>query len=158
MGKFFDKCKTLNELKKLYKELARQNHPDFGGSVETMQAINAEYDKMVEYFAKYGSKTEKQKAKMEVPEKFRKIIEQLLKMPYIQVEIVGCWIWLSGNTALYLRKIQGMGFRYSSKQKRYYYGGDIVPTKRASRWSMDRIRAEYGSEILESEEQLKFIG
>lgn len=158
MGKFFNGCKSLNELKKLYKELARKNHPDFGGNVEVMQKINAEYDEMIKYFAKFGSKTEKEKAQREVPEKFRKIIESLLKMPYIQVEIVGGWIWLSGNVALYLRKIQAMGFKYSTKQKRYYLADGMTENRRASRWSMERIREEYGSEILESTEQIKFIG
>ena len=158
MGKYFKNCNTLNELKKLYKELARKNHPDFGGNVEVMQKINAEYDDMIKYFAKYGSKNEKEKAAKEVPEKFRKIIEALLKMPYIQVEIIGGWIWLSGNVGLYLRKIQQMGFRYSTKQKRYYLADGTSNNTRASRWSMERIREEYGSEILESTEQIKFIG
>ena len=156
MGKFFNDVKSLSELKKLYKELARKNHPDFGGNVEVMQAINSEYDSMIDWFAKHGNKTEKEKASAEVPEKFRKIIEQLLKMPYIQVEIIGGWIWLSGNTALYLRKLQGMGFKYSTKQKRYYLS-DGISGGRASRYSMQRIREIYGSQVLENEEQLKFI-
>ena len=156
MAKFFNNVKSLTELKKLYKELARKNHPDFGGSVEIMQAINAEYDSMIEWFAKHGNKTEKEKASAEVPEKFRKIIEQLLKMPYIQVEIIGGWIWLSGNAALYLRKLQGMGFKYSTKQKRYYLS-DGISGGRASRYSMQRIREIYGSQVLENEDQLKFL-
>lgn len=156
MAKFFNNVKSLTELKKLYKELARKNHPDFGGSVEVMQAINAEYDRMIDWFSKHGNKQEKEKASAEVPEKFRKVIEQLLKMPYIQVEIIGGWIWLSGNTALYLRKLQGMGFKYSTKQKRYYLS-DGISGGRASRYSMQRIREIYGSQVLENEEQLKFI-
>ena len=156
MAKYFNDVKSLSELKKLYKDLARKNHPDFGGNVEVMQAINSEYDSMIDWFAKHGNKTEKEKASAEVPEKFRKIIEQLLKMPYIQVEIIGGWIWLSGNTALYLRKLQGMGFKYSTKQKRYYLS-DGISGGRASRYSMQRIREIYGSQVLENEEQLKFI-
>ena len=156
MAKFFNNVKSLTELKKLYKELARKNHPDFGGSVEVMQAINADYDRMIDWFSKHGNKQEKEKASAEVPEKFRKVIEQLLKMPYIQVEIIGGWIWLSGNTALYLRKLQGMGFKYSTKQKRYYLS-DGISGGRASRYSMQRIREIYGSQVLENEEQLKFI-
>lgn len=156
MAKYFNDVKSLSELKKLYKDLARKNHPDFGGSVAVMQAINAEYDSMIDWFAKHGNKTEKEKASAEVPEKFRKIIEQLLKMPYIQVEIIGGWIWLSGNAALYLRKLQGMGFKYSTKQKRYYLS-DGISGGRASRYSMQRIREIYGSQVLENEEQLKFL-
>ena len=156
MAKFFGNVKSLQELKKLYKELARKYHPDFGGNVETMQAINAEYDNMISWFAKHGNKTEKEKASAEVPERFRKIIETLLKMPYIQVEIIGGWIWLSGNTGLYLRKLKAMGFTWSTKQKRYYLSDGV--SGKASRYSMERIREIYGSTILESENQIKFLG
>lgn len=155
MTKFFGNVKSLQELKKLYKELARKYHPDFGGNVETMQAINVEYDTMISWFAKHGNKTEKEKASAEVPERFRKIIEALLKMPYIQVEIIGGWIWLSGNTGLYLRKLKAMGFMWSTKQKRYYLSDGV--SGKASRYSMERIREIYGSTVLESEDQLKFI-
>lgn len=40
---YFSKVKTLEEAKKLYKELALKNHPDMGGSVEVMQEINSEF-------------------------------------------------------------------------------------------------------------------
>lgn len=44
--KFFVNCNTLEELKKEYRRLAMIHHPDVGGTVEEMQAINAEYDQL----------------------------------------------------------------------------------------------------------------
>lgn len=44
MTKYFVNCKTLDELKKVYKHLAQKHHPDVGGDTATMQAINAEYE------------------------------------------------------------------------------------------------------------------
>jgi curved DNA-binding protein CbpA len=42
---YFSNCKTLEEVKKLYKKLALQHHPDRpGGSVVIMQRINQEYE------------------------------------------------------------------------------------------------------------------
>lgn len=157
MGKYFNNVRTLTELKKLYKELARKNHPDFGGSVEIMQRINSEYDEMIKWFAIHGDKTEREKASAEVPEKFRDTIEKLLKMPYIQVEIIGGWIWLSGNVGLYLRKIKSLGFVYSTKQKRYYLSDGLTTKCRASKYSMNRIREIYGSTIVENNTTLKFL-
>ena len=46
MTKFFESCKTLDELKKEFRRLAMLNHPDKGGSTATMQEINAEYDRL----------------------------------------------------------------------------------------------------------------
>lgn len=42
--KFFKAIKTLEELKKEYKRLARVHHPDMGGELKVMQEINAEFD------------------------------------------------------------------------------------------------------------------
>ena len=41
---YFENVKTVDELKRQYKALAFKHHPDRGGKVEDMQAINAEYD------------------------------------------------------------------------------------------------------------------
>lgn len=155
MKKFFENVKTLDDLKRLYKELAKKHHPDRGGSLETMQAINSEYDKMIQYFSTHGSRTERERAAAEVPEKFREIINKLMQLPQIQIEIIGGWIWISGNTALYLRKIKQLGFLYSTKQKRYYLP-DATRTGRGSRYTMQDIRDIYGSTTINS--QVKFIG
>lgn len=40
--KWFSNPQTLEQLKKQYKKLAIQHHPDVGGSVTNMQEINAE--------------------------------------------------------------------------------------------------------------------
>jgi curved DNA-binding protein CbpA len=42
--KYFSHCKTIEEVKAPYKELAKKNHPDRGGDTEIMQRINTEYD------------------------------------------------------------------------------------------------------------------
>jgi hypothetical protein len=43
-------ARNLEELKKLYHQLARQHHPDLGGNTLTMQEINAEYDLRHKFF------------------------------------------------------------------------------------------------------------
>lgn len=42
--KYFNRCKTLEELKKEFRRLAMLHHPDRDGDTETMKGINAEYD------------------------------------------------------------------------------------------------------------------
>ena len=48
MLKYFKNCTTKEECKKLYKKLAFIHHPDRGGDTETMKAINAEFDYVIE--------------------------------------------------------------------------------------------------------------
>lgn len=44
--KYFSKINSLAELKKQYRKLAIQNHPDKGGTTEAMQQINIEFEKL----------------------------------------------------------------------------------------------------------------
>lgn len=44
--KYFKNIQTLSELKKKFRSLAIQNHPDKGGDTAVMQEINAEFDAM----------------------------------------------------------------------------------------------------------------
>lgn len=46
MEKYFESCKTLDELKKEFRRLAMKHHPDVGGDTATMQTINAEFDRV----------------------------------------------------------------------------------------------------------------
>ncbi len=46
MNKYFENISTLNELRKQYKELLKIHHPDNGETLEIMQEINSEYDRM----------------------------------------------------------------------------------------------------------------
>ena len=45
--KYFKNVRTVTELKEAYRKLARVNHPDMGGDIAVMQAINAEFDILV---------------------------------------------------------------------------------------------------------------
>ena len=45
---YFSKCKTLDEVKKLYKQLALFHHPDRpDGNIVIMQRINQEYESIM---------------------------------------------------------------------------------------------------------------
>ena len=44
MAYFNNSIKTIKELKSAYHKLALKNHPDVGGDIEVMKAINVEYD------------------------------------------------------------------------------------------------------------------
>lgn len=84
---YFTNCKTLDELKSEYRRLAMIHHPDVGGDTATMQAINAEYDRLHNILRDAHNQTaDEQHQTTETAEEFRTIIETLLCMDGLEVE------------------------------------------------------------------------
>lgn len=109
--KYIKNAKTLEELKKIYKKLALKLHPDCGGSDEEMKILNNEYDILFEKLKMYHKNKEGEsytKDTKETPEQFRDILNKLfsLKMKDVSIEIVGSFIWLTGNTKPYKQEIK----------------------------------------------------
>lgn len=151
MLKWFNDCKTVKEAKSQYHKLCRQYHPDMSGEETTaiMQEINAEFTKV---FAEIQRKETRQQNETkdnnintsteQAAERFMHIIQKLVRCDGLVIEIVGSWIWVSGTTYKYLRGIKSLGFKYSTKQKRYYYTEDY--SGRRSHLTYDQIKEKYG--------------
>jgi curved DNA-binding protein CbpA len=56
--KYFKNVKSVEELKKVYRQLARKYHPDLGGDAEVMKELNNEFDIMFKILPKTKRETE----------------------------------------------------------------------------------------------------
>lgn len=73
MAKYFKNVKSLEDLKNQFKKLAKANHPDAGGSVEAMQAINIEYDALFPIWKdRHNAQAEPQEQTTETAESTRR--------------------------------------------------------------------------------------
>lgn len=154
--KFFTNCANLDELKRAYKAAARLNHPDVGGDTATMQKINAEYADRFEFLKKVqndaaqADDTGKTRATTETAGEFIDIINHLLTMDGLTVELVGSWLWCSGNTAAHKDALKAIGFKWSPTKKMWHWHhpepGDHW---RRGNKSMAAIRQKYGSTVFE---------
>lgn len=158
--KWFKNPGTLEELKKQYKQLALKHHPDLGGSTTDMQSINNEYDLLFSRL-KNTHKTVDGKTytasveTTETPDEFKNIINALINLEGIVIEICGSWLWITGNTKEHKEVLKGLHFRWSkSKLAWYYHTADYVKVGKKT-FTLNEIRALYGSEVVKASPQLK---
>ena len=156
---YFKNVTTLEELRKEYKRLVKQYHPDNGGDPETIKAINAEYDKMFDLLkdadtTNTNSKNAKRWDKEE-DQKIREAINRIIHLENITIEIIGCWVWVSGNTYPVKSELKEAGYKFSGNRKSWYWHSDEQKRKGASKRSMDELKAFYGCETVEKEKKQK---
>lgn len=151
--KWFKEINGLNELRKLYKKLVVEHHPDNGGSEEAIKEINTEYDILFkrmkndfEHADAYKNATDKQKQPYDwqKDQKIRDVIMQLSRFKDIKVEIIGVWIWVSECYA-YRKELKELGFRWAGQKQMWYIHFDDFHKFSPKPAFMSYIRAKYGS-------------
>lgn len=155
--KWFTNPKTLEELKKQYKQFAVQYHPDRGGKLKDMQEINAEYDELFKKLKNIHATTDGKYYNQETNEsknEFKNIIDKLINLN-ISIEICGSWVWVTGNTYSYRDTLKSLKFRFSNSKKAWYYHADGYRKSSRKSYTLDEIRDLYGSETITQKPQLK---
>lgn len=158
MRKYFTNCTTAEEAKDLYRKLAKQLHPDCGGDAEEFKRMSAEFSEVFESLKNTHRNAEGKtytKETQQTAAEFMDIIEQLIHMTGCTVELIGSWIWVSGNTYEYREHLRNLKFNYSRQKKAWYYHEGAYHKKSKTHYSMDTLRTMWGSTEYETEEQEK---
>ena len=142
--------KTLEELKAMYRKLAFQHHPDRGGNLEIMQAVNNEYDELFPklkdiHQTKDGETYTAKQATTETADQFKDLINKLMKMDDIMIEIIGCFVWVTGNTKAHKDKLKALRFQWHSKKIAWYLKPEDYHRKSRREYGLDEIREMYGT-------------
>jgi hypothetical protein len=119
---------TVAEIKSAYRRLARENHPDLGGDTEVMQEINRQYEAALkacngqvsrdaegtEHTYKWDEETERRLMEM---------IDKLIaiKMENVNIDLIGIWIWITGDTKPHRKILKAMGCIWHSTRGCWYY-------------------------------------
>ena len=148
MKKYFTSISNVEELKKVWKELCKKNHPDLGGSTEIMQEINNEYDELFQELKDGYNVSHQEKPMTECPQEYREVMMKIINIEGIEIELCGTWLWISGNTYKNKEEIKKAGFEWSKKKKMWYWH----PEEQEKNFfykgnkTMDAIRKTFGSE------------
>jgi hypothetical protein len=144
--KYFYNCRTLDEVKRKYKELAMLHHPDKGGNTAIMQEINNEYEDIQKNpLFDFSNETEEDREEFI---KYPEIINQVIGLDGLIIELIGNWIWISGNTYPHRSQLKQIGFYFAPKKVMWYYRPSDYKSSNRSPKSIDEIRFKYGSDVL----------
>ncbi|MGE6218954.1 J domain-containing protein [Nubsella zeaxanthinifaciens] len=151
--KWFSNCHNLEEVKAMYKKLAKQFHPDLGGDTVAMQEINREFAfASAQAIKGEGNKSEEEVAEeIRLSEEYRKAIAKVIHLDGIVVEVVGYWIWVTGDTYPWRATLKQAGFMFAPKKMAWYFRTADYAVSKGGKKSLDEIREKYGSEKLQED-------
>ena len=142
----FKGVEGINEAKKIYKTLAKKLHPDVGGSEEEFKILNSVYTDLIEHKIYFSND-------IKIDIELEKIISLILHFENITIELVGSWVWVSGDTREIKEKLKELDSRWAMKKKMWYFGE--MKSKNRARKSMEEIKSKYGSETLKTNDKKK---
>jgi curved DNA-binding protein CbpA len=156
--KYFQHCQSVEEAKKIYRELLKKHHPDHAG--QEGEAITKEIINQFNTFLKsfmtnsfnsyYEDKEWKPDPDSVTP--FQDILEKIINLE-CEIEIIGYWIYCF-NSKEVKEQLKELGFWFSGKHKAWVFSGR--PKRNiTSRETLDEIRASKGSHKVEKEEKEK---
>ena len=149
MNKWFVGVTTVEELRKKYRELLKQYHPDNeNGSVEITQEINTEYDRLFDIL-NHSDTEHKQSYSYEENEQFKAILNEIIGFN-MTIEIIGSWIWCF-DCYQYKDTLKTLGFTWCSKKKAWVWHDEPYRRHHKKEIPLSHIRAKYGSQTVRNQ-------
>jgi curved DNA-binding protein CbpA len=141
---------TLEELKATYRKLAMKHHPDRGGDHEIMTAVNDEYDRLFPklknvHKTKDGETYTAKQDSTETADSFKDLIAELMKMDNIVIEVIGCFVWVTGNTRTYKDQLKELRFKWHNKKVAWYLKPEDYKRRSHKDYDLEEIRTMYGT-------------
>jgi len=154
---YFETCTTLDAAKKTFKRLAFSLHPDVSGD-----DTGAEFIELRRQFEAFKPEAEKYKTELEQwrAGDYADVILQLLPIPGIEIDIVGSFIWIGGDTKPVKDQIKAVDVgeamnspRWSRNKNKWYFSPVGYRKTSKRKMSYGDIQTLYGCETVERKKQ-----
>lgn len=141
MDKWFKDIRTVAELRKRYRELLKQYHPDNGGNEVIMKEINTVYDDL---FARmnHENNSDSESYTQEEEEQFKAILNEISGFN-MTVEVIGSWLWCF-ECFQYKDRLKELGFKWAAKKRAWVWHSEPYRRYHKGEIPLDEIKARYG--------------
>ncbi len=151
---YFTNCKTQEELKKEYRRLCKELHPDNGGNAADFQKMQADFETAGRSEAWRTFKNAKgetyTKDTTETAADFMEVLNKLAGLDGLTLEICGTWLWITGNTYPVRDILKSSGCKFSKKKTAWYWHKEPFRKRGKRELNMSQIREMFGSEEVET--------
>jgi hypothetical protein len=118
--------------------------------MEAMKQINNEYDELFPrlkdvHQTKDGTTYTARQTSTETPDSFKDLIAELMKLDGITIEIIGCFVWVTGDTRPNKDRLKALGFRWHSTKFAWYLKPEDYRKRSRKDYDLDTIRDMYGT-------------
>ncbi len=137
---------TEEAIKVSFRKMTFKYHPDRNpaAGAEMMKMINQAYDFLVANFSKFQNFVHSDNA-YDYSELVDEVLKKLMEIDGLLIEIVGNWIWISGETKPNKDALSSLGCIYAGKKKMWYYRPEEHKGMRGGKKTIEEIREKYGT-------------
>ena len=141
-------------LKEAFRLACFEHHPDCGGSTEAMQLVNLAHD-VLKNCERWWSPLEAKQANRTEPltDTIKAMYARIRFFDGISIELIGDWLWLTGETRKYKDALKDMGFRFSKNKVAWYWHPAGYRKRSKKSFGLNDIRGMWGSKDLETDRQ-----
>lgn len=81
-----------------------------------------------------------------------RLIDQLMALPDLEIDLIGAWVWVGGNTYAVKDAIKTLGFKWHKTRKLWFF--PLVESKGGnSKLSLEELGNKYGRSKVATKKQ-----
>ena len=80
-------------------------------------------------------------------------ISELLKLPELQIDLIGLWVWVRGNTKPQKEALREQGCRWHAGRQCWYWKPTGLGHSRSNPGSLEELALKYGVQGFKSKAQ-----
>ncbi len=150
---YFFNCKNIEDAKKIYHSLLKENHPDKGGDTFTCQNIINQFESFLNIFTENIFSTDENIKYNQYSGIFADVISKIIRFENMEIQIIGYWIYCFKSYE-YKEELKKLGFWFSKKHKAWCFSGTEKKNMR-SRYTLEDVKKMHGAQDIETEKTVK---